>query len=407
MNEPDGSSSGRLHYFDGETVVPHNVRLEIVGEVLKIQPDEGGLATRWAFPTIRLMNRSLDGGRLELASTDHGDARLVVENRLEVERLIAAVPDLDGPVPTHSWTRAGKVVAGLLGLCALIGVLMWQAARVLPVLLDDEYQSALGKGLANSFAEPGLCESGPGNAALSKMLDRVGGTLPDGRRPEVRIVDRDLVNAVAFPGAQILIFRGLLDMADGPDMVAGVLAHEVGHIRYRHPMRGLIRHMGITVVFEILTGGSGFSTLAGTLILLKNSRDFEVEADEYAIARLRAAGADPAALADFFKALIAKLSDTEDGEDRRADEDITAQSSDWSLNVALGSILSTHPLTSERVDRYGDLRVVGAEPVLNTEEWSALKGICGSKSETDDPEGDPGSADDRAVSGTETEAEAP
>ena len=47
-------------------------------------------------------------------------------------------------------------------------------------------------------------------------------------------MDSDLVNAIAFPGGNILIFRGLLKKSPSADALAGVLAHEMQHILHRH-----------------------------------------------------------------------------------------------------------------------------------------------------------------------------
>ena len=59
----------------------------------------------------------------------------------------------------------------------------------------------------------------------------------DARLPyplRVSVLDHGMANALAVPGGRILIFRGLLEAADNPEEVAGVLAHEIGHVAARH-----------------------------------------------------------------------------------------------------------------------------------------------------------------------------
>ncbi len=51
------------------------------------------------------------------------------------------------------------------------------------------------------------------------------------------MIDDDPLNAVSLPGGYIYIFRGILDHAENDDQLAGVIAHEVGHITARHGVK--------------------------------------------------------------------------------------------------------------------------------------------------------------------------
>src|SRR6185369_12453990 len=118
--------------------------------------------------------------------------------------------------------------------------------------------------------------------AVQSMLTR----LDPGRRldVEIRVVNIDIPNAFALPGGVVLLTRGLLEGAESPEEVAGVLAHELGHVLHRHALSHMIRNA--------LLGGAWATTLgdySGLLVIdpktayeaatLKYSREAEAEAD--------------------------------------------------------------------------------------------------------------------------------
>lgn len=66
------------------------------------------------------------------------------------------------------------------------------------------------------------------------------------------VVDWDLLNAFAVPGNKILLTKELIEKADGPEEVAGVLAHEMGHGIALHPETGIIRAVGLAAALELM-----------------------------------------------------------------------------------------------------------------------------------------------------------
>ena len=73
------------------------------------------------------------------------------------------------------------------------------------------------------------------------------------------------------------MFDGLLKQARSPDEVAGVLAHEIGHVREKHVMQALLRQMGLAVVLGGIDGNSG--ALVNNMLAMSYSRESEAEAD--------------------------------------------------------------------------------------------------------------------------------
>ena len=180
---------------------------------------------------------------------------------------------------------------------------------------------------------------------------------------QVRIYDIPIMNAFALPGGHIVLTRGLLETAATPDEVAGVLAHEIGHVAHHHPEAQLVRIAGVQVLLSVATGTSGgtnTSSLAGLAAILKSSRDAEREADAYAVAMLTAARVDPLGLKHFFEKVL-------------ADE---GKSSGGALSK-LGTVFSTHPVTTERIELIKPLPdEVQLKPSITDAQWKDLKAIC-------------------------------
>ena len=115
------------------------------------------------------------------------------------------------------------------------------------------------------------------------------------------------VNAFALPGGFVFVTRGLLELVDTPEELAGVLGHEVAHIAHKHGMNALVRQVGLVTLARLLlrsTEGNQemLETLAGLSInLLKSgwSREAEYEADASGARFAATADYDPAGLIAF------------------------------------------------------------------------------------------------------------
>lgn len=143
------------------------------------------------------------------------------------------------------------------------------------------------------------------------------------------------INAFALPGGAIVLLDGLvLGDDDLPpltdDQILAVLGHELGHVRHKHVMRRLIQTAGTAFAAALLWGDfAGLAANVPVLIsALQYTREFEREADEFAVEFLRANGMTPSPLLEFFRQIEA-LS----GSDRAP------------------AFLSTHPSMRERQER--------------------------------------------------------
>jgi predicted Zn-dependent protease len=116
-----------------------------------------------------------------------------------------------------------------------------------------------------------------------------------------------MVNAGALPDGTIIVWKGLLSkIAHRPDMLAGVLAHELGHLKHDHYLRQVYWVVLIQFVLGIFArplAGALSRNIAGKVLNMGFSRFRERQADDEAIHIMRAAGFDPKGLIDLFDEL--------------------------------------------------------------------------------------------------------
>ncbi|WP_163071438.1 M48 family metalloprotease, partial [Acinetobacter baumannii] len=71
---------------------------------------------------------------------------------------------------------------------------------------------------------------------------------------EAAVISNTIANAIALPGGKIYVFEGLLDKAENVDELAGVLAHELGHVKNRDGLRNMIYNGGTSFLIGLLFG---------------------------------------------------------------------------------------------------------------------------------------------------------
>ena len=109
--------------------------------------------------------------------------------------------------------------------------------------------------------------------------------LPEGMQITVHYNDDDTVNAFATLGGNLIFFKGLIDKIDSEQELSTVIAHEIAHIKNRHPIVALGKGLTLAVFATSISGSTGSGAgdwLIGSsanLSLLKYSRDQESVAD--------------------------------------------------------------------------------------------------------------------------------
>jgi len=153
------------------------------------------------------------------------------------------------------------------------------------------------------------------------------------------VVKNDQINAFAVPGGYVYVHSALMQAATD-DELAGVVAHEIGHIAARHSVKQLQADMGYRMVLNVALGLTGQSYLnqatdiVYNLVNLGYSRKDENEADKLAVRYARRAAYNPYGIVTFFQKLQAEA--------RRKGGDQTIP------------FLSSHPQTKDRIQRVLD-----------------------------------------------------
>lgn len=126
---------------------------------------------------------------------------------------------------------------------------------------------------------------------------------------DFKVLDTDLVNAFAVPYGHVYLTTGLLESAESEDEIAGVVAHEWGHIVRRHSIRSFKKQIIWGTIAQIaLAKQSDVTRTVGGLFLnlqfLKRSRKDELQADKEGVELSYRTGYDPQGEIDFFHTLI-------------------------------------------------------------------------------------------------------
>lgn len=116
---------------------------------------------------------------------------------------------------------------------------------------------------------------------------------------EFRVLANSQVNANAFPGGIIYLWRGLFDALNyDVDQLAWVAGHEAAHVARQHSVRRVERQLGYDLIIQLVLGqdtaGQIASAVAG-LTLQDYGRDQELESDRVGLDFTQAAGYDPTA----------------------------------------------------------------------------------------------------------------
>ncbi|MFG6429980.1 M48 family metallopeptidase [Roseateles sp. LYH14W] len=210
------------------------------------------------------------------------------------------------------------LVAGLLG--AYRWGLPWavdRAVDLLPRSVEQRLGEHLLSGLDGEWLKPSRLAADQQQAwrlrwatALRQARGNGGPAVPE--RFEIHFRDGGKAlgpNAFALPGGDIVITDELLKLlADEPDAVLTVLAHELGHVQHRHGLRLMLRAGAIGVVASVIVGDFSALLAAAPALLASNaySRDNEREADLYARTLARAGGVDASRMAVFFERVAKK-----------------------------------------------------------------------------------------------------
>lgn len=354
-------------FFDGISARPRPVtlrltfRLEILGE---------DVTRDWSLLDLRATDAASPVMRISHAQ---GAESVEFTDAAFAEALKARCPDLGRAEREGGLTRLvlWSIAAGVsVLLTAIYGVPA--ASNLIAPLVPRAIEAQLGRSvdtqIVSLLGDPPLCDEGAARAVLDRLAARLaeGMALPE--RPQVSVRRHTVANALALPGGRVILLSDIIAKARNGDELAGILAHEFGHVAARDPMRSVITAGGtsflLSLVLGDLTGSTVLVTIGQAAISAGYSRDAERAADAYAVAAVKRAGGDGAALA----AILERITKADDEK-----PDAIA-------------FLRSHPFTAERAARIRSL--AGEKPagsgILSEAEWQSVQGICPKPTKPDD-----------------------
>jgi predicted Zn-dependent protease len=180
---------------------------------------------------------------------------------------------------------------------------------------------------------------------ITEYVNRVGQNIvrnSDAQVPfTIKVIDSDVVNAMALPGGFFYVNSGLILAADEEAEMAGVMAHEIAHVAACHYGREMTRANLLqmaSIPFIFMGGAIGYAGyeaagLAIPMTFLRFSRGFEAEADYLGVEYMYRAGYDPSAFVSFFEKI---------------------QAMEKKKPGTLSKAFDTHPQTPDRIEKTQD-----------------------------------------------------
>jgi beta-barrel assembly-enhancing protease len=204
---------------------------------------------------------------------------------------------------------------------------------------------------------------------VTEYVNRIGQNIvrnSDAQVPfTIKVIDSDVVNAMALPGGFFYVNSGLILAADEEAEMAGVMAHEIAHVSACHYGREMTRAQllqmaSIPLIF--IGGAIGYgayeaSGLAIPMTFLKFSRTFEAQADYLGVQYMYRSGYDPSAFVSFFEKI---------------------QAMEKKKPGTLSKAFDTHPQTPDRIEKTQEeiRKILPSKPeyIVTTSEFDEVKG---------------------------------
>lgn len=347
MSEP----GVRAFFHDGRTSRARPATMFLApGGVLLVLVDGEEAAREFVRGEVRIESRLGSSPRFVRLP---GDQRCEVSDHDALDAAIAGWGRADGSARAAIWlNRVEQNWRLVVGATAALLLVVWAAfaygvpfaARHVSAMLPEKIVHGLGDETLATFDkvlfEPSRLsvarreELGEKFAALMRRAGEAGDY-----RVEFRASPKTGANAFALPSGVIVMTDELVALAENDEQILGVLAHEAGHVRHRHLLRGVLQNATVAVVVTFVTGdvsAAGAAAAAAPAFLMQSrfSREFEREADMAAVSTLRRAGLDPDHLARLLELLT---------EHHRPGTGKTADGRE------LMDYVSSHPPTSERL----------------------------------------------------------
>ncbi len=268
----------------------------------------------------------------------------------------AALPTQDDSQIKHDGTKADIDAVGNRNVGCTRGMGNWYTV---------EGQVARGRVYAQQIEAQVKLINDP---VITEYVNRIGQNIvrnSDAQVPfTIKVIDSDVVNAMALPGGFFYVNSGLILAADEEAEMAAVMAHETAHVAACHYGREMTRANLLqmaSIPFIFMGGAIGYAGyeaagLAIPMTFLKFSRGFEAEADYLGVEYMYRAGYDPSAFVSFFEKI---------------------QAMEKKKPGTISKAFETHPPTADRIEKSQEeiRKILPSKPqyIVTTSEFDEVK----------------------------------
>lgn len=338
-------------YFDGKKPIAYQVSFETRGDYLIISDkNTGEEIARW--PTSLIYRDPRQNVVIALAVKNESSYLEIEDHPHGIEQW--------GTTPLPYKQNLYKISGMLIVLTAIIGAI-WLSVPTLAVKIAKQIPYEKERDYAKKFKLKDFpqfqdCQPSPeAQAVFKKFIERVYPAQNSKMKIDVHVVKSDMNNAFTLPGGTILLLSHLIENSSGPEELAGILAHEIAHVKERHVLGMILRTSMFALTFSFFGGdfASVFAIDPSTMLTVATmafDRQMEFEADQGAVDILKAQEIEIEGFKNFFKRLPSYGSKLE--------------------------FLSTHPVSENRVKWLNRQKNDTVRPVLDNEEWLLLKTYC-------------------------------
>lgn len=338
-----------VDYFDGRHARPQRLEARVAADQLDLILPAGETLRSIPVRQVQWPERTRHGARI--AQLPDGAALHALDSAAWDDWARASGLQDSWTVRLQQswrWTLLAAAGLTLVSIWAYRWGLPLAATGVLaitPTSIDTQLGQAALNSLEGRWLHPSRLAVSE-QQRVRRLFDRA--LAADGAQPptaHVLLFRRSTIgpNAFALPDGTIVVTDELVSLLQGQDAaLIGVLGHELGHVRHRHGMRLFVQSGILGTAASVVWGdfSSIIATAPALLGHLAYSRDFEREADDDAIALLRANGLKPSSMVLLFEKLEAHR---QDGTPPDGDQDSEAPD--------MGIAFSSHPPDAERIRR--------------------------------------------------------
>jgi len=357
------------YYLDGRSATRHPITIQLTTTALHILKADGN-TIRWPYGEIAQTQGAYEGEQVRLEYGASLPQTVIVED----SAFLTAIQEAAAASATHFHNPRQRplrvrltILAGIALLGVTVGFYVWGIpglATFLAPRIPASWEEQLGISVLEQLAPlANRCVDQNRLPALESIVTRLSRAMPDSPyHIRLTVVDRPVMNAFALPGGQVVVFRGLLEAAETPEQLAGVLAHELQHIYKQHSTHAIIEQASTSLLIAAVSGdftGALAYGIEGARVLgkLRYSRLHEDEADREGLLLLQTNGIDPAEMIAFYRIMEAQ----------------------HPHDSAALSYLSTHRATDDRIAML--TKLAGTPPphpvkFFSREEWKDLRSLC-------------------------------